>query len=112
MIRLITFLRPHRLESVKSAIAALGISGMSVSDVRGTGNSPEQTDWLGGDPGLIALPIRARIEVVAPDELQEPIIEAILSSAQTGESGDGKIFVERVADAIRIRTGERGEAAV
>lgn len=112
MIRITCYIRPHRLEAVKSAIAALGVSGLSVSDVRGTGNSPEHTDWLGGNEGLIALPIRSRLEVVAPADLQEPIVEAILESARTGESGDGKIFIEKVADAIRIRTEERGHTAI
>jgi nitrogen regulatory protein P-II 1 len=112
MIRILCYIRPHRLETVKSAIAALGVSGMNVTDVRGTGNSPESSSWLRGDGSVVPLPIRSRVEVVAPDELQEPILEAILANAQTGEPGDGKVFVERVADAIRIRTEERGEAAV
>lgn len=112
MIRVTCYIRPHRLESVKSAIAALGVSGMSVSDVRGTGNSPERTEWLGGDDGLIAFPIRAKIDVVAPDDLREPIVAAILETARTGEPGDGKIFVEPIRDAIRIRTEERGPEAI
>jgi nitrogen regulatory protein P-II 1 len=88
------------------------VSGLSVSDVRGTGNSPESSDFLGGDEGVIAMPIRSRLEVVASDDLAEPIVQAILESAQTGEHGDGKIFIERILDAVRIRTEERGEAAV
>lgn len=112
MIRVTCFVRPHRLEAVKSAIAAIGVSGLSVSDVRGTGNSPEHTEWLGGDDGLVALPIRSRIEVVVPDEYSEPIVQAIVESARTGETGDGKIFLERVEDAIRIRTEERGDSAI
>jgi len=112
MTRVTCYIRPHRLEAVKSAITALGVSGLSVSDVRGTGNSPEHTEWLGGDEGLIALPIRSRVEVVAPDHLAEPIVQAIIQSAHTGESGDGKIFLQRIADAIRIRTEERGEVAI
>lgn len=112
LTRVTCYIRPHRLEAVKSAIAAVGVSGLSVSDVRGTGNSPESTEWLGGDEGLIALPIRARIEVIAPDELADPIVQAILESAHTGEHGDGKIFLERVTDAVRIRTQERGDAAI
>ncbi len=112
MTRVTCFIRPHKLESVKSAIAALGVTGMSVSDVRGAGNSPETTDWFGGTDGLIALPIRARVEVVAQDEQIEGIVKSIIENARTGEQGDGKIFLESVQDAIRIRTEERGEAAV
>ena len=85
---------------------------MSVSDVRGSGNSPETTDWFGGTEGLIALPIRSRVEIVAQDDLTEGIVSAIIEHAQTGQAGDGKIFIEPILDAIRIRTEERGEAAV
>ena len=85
---------------------------MSVSDVRGTGNSTETVDWFGGEDDLVALPIRARVEVVAADDLTEDIVNAILDNARTGEDGDGKIFIDRVSDAIRIRTQERGEAAI
>ncbi|MFZ4508527.1 MAG: P-II family nitrogen regulator [Fimbriimonas sp.] len=112
MIRVICFVRPHRLEAVKSAIAALGVSGLTVCEVRGTGNSPEAPGFFSGDPNLIALPIRSRLEVVASAEFQEPIIQAILEQGQTGESGDGKIFVEPILDAVRVRTDERGIAAI
>jgi nitrogen regulatory protein P-II 1 len=109
MKRVICFLRPHRLEPVKSAVAALGVSGLTVSDVRGTGNSPVGGLLLGS---VVALPIRSRLEAVVPDALVEPVIEAILESAHSGEAGDGKIFVEPILDAVRVRTGERGESAV
>lgn len=112
MKRVICFIRPHRLEAVKSAIASVGVTGLSVSDVRGTGNSPESTDLLGGNEGVIALPIRSRVEVIADDEVIDSIVDAILQAAQTGDHGDGKIFIEPVLDAIRIRTEERGSAAV
>ncbi len=112
MTRITCYIKPHKLEAVKSAVAALGVTGLTVADVRGTGNSPEATDWFGGDENLVALPIRSKLTVVASDDLTEPIIEAILDSARTGESGDGKIFVESVRDAIRIRTEERGDVAI
>lgn len=112
MHRITCYIRPHRLEAVKSAIAAQGVSGMTVSDVRGTGNSPESTEFFGGDPNLIALPIRSKVMVVVPEDLTNDVIEAILDAAQTGENGDGKIFVEPVVDAIRVRTQERGETAI
>jgi nitrogen regulatory protein PII len=112
MTRVTCYIRPHKLEAVKSAIAAIGVTGMSVSDVRGAGNSHETTDWFGGTEGLIALPIRARVEVVAQDAQIDEIVESILMNARTGEQGDGKIFIEPVEEAIRIRTQERGEAAI
>lgn len=106
MIRITAYIKPHRLEQVKSAIAALGVTGMNVADVRGSGNSPEPAGPLSGT--IKPLPIRSRICVVVEDDLQEPVVEAIAASAKSGESGDGKIFVERVLDAVRIRTQERG----
>ncbi len=112
MTRVIVFIRPHRLEQVKSAISAVGVSGLTVSDVRGTGNSEEAAQWFAGEGSVIPLPIRSRLEVVVPDDMKEAVIEAILNSAQTGEVGDGKIFVQPVETALRIRTGERGEAAL
>ncbi|MBC8064913.1 MAG: P-II family nitrogen regulator [Chlorobia bacterium] len=112
MIRVICIIRPHKLEAVKSAIAAVGVSGMSVTEVRGTGNSEEKASWFGGEQQLIALPIRSRLEVVAPDELQSEIVSAIVSQAQTGEHGDGKIFVEPILDSVRVRTQERGLEAI
>ena len=112
MIRILVFIRPHRLEQVKSAIAAIGVSGMTVSDVRGTGNSPEPAQWFAGEGQVIPLPIRSRIEVVIPDEMKDSVVQAILDSAQTGEASDGKIFIQPVETAVRVRTGERGEAAL
>jgi nitrogen regulatory protein P-II 1 len=110
MIRVVAYIKPHRLEGVKAAVAALGVTGLTVADVRGTGVSEEHTDLLSG--AVVALPIRSRLEVVVPDEMREDVVSAIVESARTGEPNDGKIFVERVAEAIRVRTGERGEAAV
>lgn len=112
MVRIICFIRPHKLEQVKSAIAGLGITGMNVADSRGTGNSAEKAHWLGGSDDLISLPVKSRVEVVVPDDLREAVVEAIAENARTGEPGDGKIFVEAILDAIRIRTGETGETAV
>lgn len=110
VVRVTVYIKPHLLEQVKSAIAATGVSGMSVADVRGTGNSPDESPILGG--GVLALPIRARIEVVARDDALDEILESIVQAARTGRPDDGKVFIERVADAIRIRTEERGEIAV
>lgn len=108
MLRVVCLIRPHRLEAVKSAVAVLGVSGMSVADVRGVGNSPERAS-VGQ---VVALPIKSRLEIVIPDDLLDAVIDAVLENARTGEPGDGKIFVERIADALRIRTGERGDTAI
>lgn len=110
MIRIVAYIKPHRLEGVKSAVAALGVTGLTVADVRGTGVSEEHTDLLSG--AVVALPIRSRLEVVVPDQMREAVVASIIEAAQTGEPNDGKIFVEKVFDALRVRTGERGESAV
>lgn len=110
MIRIVAYIKPHRLEGVKSAVSALGVTGLTVADVRGTGVSEEHTDLLSG--AVVALPIRSRLEVAITDDMREPVVAAIVEAARTGEPNDGKIFVERLSDAVRVRTGERGESAV
>ncbi len=112
MTRVTCMIRPHKLEEVKTAIASQGVTGMTVSDVRGRGTSPERPTLFAGQEMLVALPIRAKIMVVVADELVEPVVQAILESAHTGEPGDGKIFLEPVEDALRIRTLERGAEGV
>lgn len=112
MVRITCFIRPHRLEPVKAALAALGVTGLTVSDVRGCGSSQERASGLGSSEHVVALALRTMVELVCKDEVKEQAIEAIVEQAQTGEPGDGKIFVERVSDVIRIRTEERGEIAV
>lgn len=112
MVRITSFLRPHRLEAVKTAVAEVGITGMSVSDVRGRGNSPEKSVFFGGQELLVGLPMRSKLVVVVGDELKEAVIEAILEHARTGEPGDGKVFVEPIAEVLRVRTGERGIAGL
>ncbi len=112
MIRIIAFVRPFKLEGVKSALSALGVTGLTVSDVRGSGTNPEKSDWLGAGEGVIALPVRSRIEIVAESEMESAIIDTIVEHARTGEEGDGKIFVEPMLDVVRIRTEERGTVAI
>lgn len=112
MTRITAIVRPHKLEQVKAAVADLGISGMSVSEVRGRGNSPEAPVLFGNREVQIVLSLKARLMIVVPDELVETIVEAILANAATGEGGDGKVFLEPVADALRIRTEERGDSAI
>lgn len=112
MYQVTAIIRPHRLEDVKAAVADVGVTGISVSDVRGCGNSPEPPMFLAGQEIKIALPLKSKLVTVITDEQLEPVIDAILRHAHTGEPGDGKIFVERVSDAIRIRTMERGNSAV
>lgn len=112
MVRIIAYIRPHRLEEVKSALAMLPISGLTVSDTRGCGNNPETTSSFFGQEIVISLPIRSKVEVVVPANLQEAVVSAICDAARTGEPGDGKVFIEPVTDSVRIRTLERGETVL
>lgn len=110
MIKITAFLRPNRLESVKIALGEIGIGGLTIVDVRGSGNSPESAGRLG--PHVISLPPKSKLMVVVPDELLEAAVTAIETHAKTGEPGDGKIFWEVVEQSMRIRTGETGEDAI
>jgi len=104
--------RPHRLEEVKSALAERGVTGITVSEVRGCGSSAEPSDWMLGKEYVIPLPARLKLETVVRDDMAEAVVEAIAGSARSGRPGDGKIVLQRELDCIRIRTGERGETAV
>lgn len=111
-VRITVILKPFRLEQVKAAVADLGATGITVQDVRGRGNSEEGGRTITSPFTSNSLPVRSKLTVVVPEEMQEQVIASILEHGQTGESGDGKIFVERVIEAVRIRTGERGDSAV
>lgn len=111
-VRVFAIIRPHRLQEVKSALAMLPISGLTVADARGAGNNPEKPVSFLGREMLVPLPLRMTVEVAAPAELATDIVEAIAGAARTGEPGDGKIFVEPLLSAIRIRTGEKDADAL
>jgi nitrogen regulatory protein PII len=112
ILRVTAYVRPHRLEQVKTAVANLGVTGLTVTDVRGCGSSPERPSTFGGQDVLVALPVRSKLEVIVDEAFLEGLIAAISDNARTGLPGDGKVFVEPIVDAVRIRTGERGPAAV
>jgi len=112
MKRIETVIRPEKLESLKEALNDMQIRGITITPVMGCGN---QLGWKesvrGSDTVLTILPKIMLILIIADDKLEETI-ETIIRVAQTGEVGDGKIFVSEVTDCIRIRTGERGEIAI
>jgi nitrogen regulatory protein P-II 1 len=112
MIRIIAYFRPHKLEEVKNALGERGFTGITVSDARGCGSSEEPSEWMLGKEFVVSLPAKVRVEVVVPEERSEEAVQAIIRSAKTGRPGDGKIFLQRVEEAVRIRTGERGQAAL
>jgi len=112
MKKIESIIRPHLLDAVKSALHEVGIMGMTVTEVRGFGRQKGHTEMYRGSEYRTDFLPKVKIEVVVPEELVEAVVEAILRTARTGKFGDGKIFILPVEEAIRIRTGERGEHAV
>lgn len=112
MKRIEAFIRVNKLEDVQIALEEAGIEGISIIQVRGYGRQFGRTDKYRGSTYAVNLLPKMQIEVVVTDEQVEDALEAIAKTAQTGEIGDGKIFVSEVIDAIRVRTGERGDAAL
>ncbi len=104
--------RPHLLEAVKNALQEVGIVGMTVSEVKGVGRQKGHTETYRGSEYKVEFLPKIKIEVALPDELVEQAVEAILKTAKTGKFGDGKVFVSDLQQIVRIRTGERGEAAL
>ena len=98
-----------QLDEVKIALGEIGVTGLSVSDVRGSGRQQGHRESFRGVEYAVALPMKIKVEIVARDDEVDLIVDTIERHARTGETGDGKIFVLPMEDAIRIRTEERGE---
>jgi nitrogen regulatory protein P-II 1 len=105
-------IRPFMLDEVRDALTALGVGGMTVSEVRGVGHQPEHSQRYAGMEYVIDLLPRTKVEVVVADKLVESVVSTICKVAWTGSPGDGKVFVLPVMAIVRIRTGEMGESAV
>ncbi len=112
MTKIETIIQPSRLEAVKEALREAGVNGMTVSEVRGHGRQKGHTEVYRGSEYTVDLLPKIKIEAVVSDNLANAAVQAILRGAKTGKIGDGKIFLTRVDDAIRIRNEERGEAAL
>jgi nitrogen regulatory protein PII len=102
-------IRPHRLQEVKEALSAIGVAGLTVTDVRGSGKQKGQVERYRGSEYSIDLLAKCKLEVATTDDQCEEAVQAIRKGAYTGEIGDGKIFILNLDDAMRIRTSERGE---
>src|SRR5947209_997828 len=109
MKRIECIIRPLKLDQVKIALGEIGVTGMTVSDVRGMGRQGGHRESYRGAEYTIELPHKVKVEMIVRDDDVEEVIETILAHARTGESGDGKIFVMPMDDAIRIRTQESGD---
>jgi nitrogen regulatory protein P-II 1 len=105
-------IKPFKLEEVKDALGDVGIEGMTVSEVKGFGRQKGHTEIYRGSEYTVDFLPKIKIEMVLPDASVEAAISAIIKSAKTGKIGDGKIFVSPVDQAVRIRTEEKGDAAV
>lgn len=112
MHKIEAFLRPASLDDVQSALAGIGIAGMSVLEVRGYGRQRGHREIYRGAEYTIDFIPKLKLEIVVKDDDVEPALEAIMKAAKTGEVGDGKVFVNPVSQAVRIRTGEQGDEAL
>ena len=112
MKRVEAYVRVNKLDEVKQALEDAGIHGLTCEQVRGYGRQLGRTDKYRGSTYAVNLLPKLKIDVVVKDEDVETAIETIVAATQTGEIGDGKIFVSEVLDAVRIRTGERGNDAL
>jgi nitrogen regulatory protein P-II 1 len=105
-------IKPFKLDDVKEALNELGVVGMTVTEVRGFGRQKGHTELYRGSEYTIDFLPKVKVEVVVPDPLVDKVVSVICQAAKTGSIGDGKVFVLSMDEAIRIRTGEKGEAAI
>jgi len=105
-------IKPFKLDDVREALTALGVEGLTVTEVKGFGRQKGQTEIYRGAEYSVSFLPKVKIEVVVPDALEDQVIESIQDSANTGRIGDGKIFVYDISAAVRIRTGESGDDAL
>jgi len=105
-------IQPFKLDEVKQALAEIGIDGMTISEVRGHGRQKGHKEAYRGHEYKIDLLPKVKIEIVVSSSRSEEVIQLLTRTAQTGKIGDGKIFISEIAEAIRIRNGDRGEAAL
>ena len=112
MKKIEAIIQPFKLDDVKEVLQGMGIDGMTISDVRGHGRQKGHTEVYRGQEYTVDLLPKVKLEIVLPSSRCEEVITALSGAARTGKIGDGKIFVYEVAEAVRIRNGDRGEAAL
>ena len=112
MKKIEAIIKPFKLDEAKEALSSIGVTGLTVSEVKGFGRQKGHTElYRGAEYNVDFLP-KIKLEIVVPDDLAEKVGLVLLEACQTGRIGDGKIFVIPVEDAVRIRTGERGDSAI
>lgn len=112
MTKIEAVIQPSRFDSVKDALREIGVDGMTVSEVRGHGRQKGHTEVYRGNEYVVDLLPKIKLELVVSDKLAESAVQAILKTAKTGKIGDGKIFLSKIDEAIRIRNEERGDTAL
>jgi nitrogen regulatory protein P-II 1 len=112
MLKIEAVIQPAKLDAVKDALIEAGIEGMTILEARGHGRQKGHSEFYRGREYTIDLVNKVKIELVVNDGLKDKAVQAILSTARTGHIGDGKIFISRIDEAIRIRNDERGETAI
>ena len=112
MKKIEAIVKPFKMEDVKEALTEIGIEGMTVSEVKGFGRRKGHTEIYRGSEYTVDFLPKVKFEIVVPDDRVQRTVETIVRTARTGKIGDGKVFVISIDEAIRIRTEERGEAAV
>jgi nitrogen regulatory protein PII len=112
MKRIDAIVRPHIIDDVRDRLVSIGVQGMTVSEVRGFGRQKGHTEVYRGTEYAVNFVPKVMVSVIASESMAAGVVDAIMESARTGKMGDGKIFVTPIDDVIRIRTGDRGEAAL
>jgi len=112
MLKIEAIIQPAKLDTVKEALIEAGIEGITILEARGHGRQKGHTEFYRGREYTVDLLPKVKLEMVVSDALKDKVVQAILGAARTGHIGDGKIFISRIDDAIRIRNDERGESAI
>jgi nitrogen regulatory protein P-II 1 len=112
MKKIEAIIKPFKLDDVKEALTEIGVIGMTVMEVRGFGRQKGHTELYRGSEYTIDFLPKVKVEIVVADHVVQKVVETIIAAAKTGSIGDGKVFVLPVEEAVRIRTGERGEDAI
>ncbi|WP_217125690.1 P-II family nitrogen regulator [Hydrogenophilus thiooxidans] len=105
-------IKPFKLDEVREALSEVGVSGLTVTEVKGFGRQKGHTELYRGAEYVVDFLPKVKVEVVVPDEMVEAVVDAIVKAARTGKIGDGKVFVSPVEQVVRIRTGELNESAI
>lgn len=112
MKKIEAIIRHFKLEDIKTSLTECGVQGMTITEVKGFGRQKGHTEMYRGNEYAIDFIPKVKVEVVVPDELVRTVVDAIIAKAQTGQIGDGKIFVHDLHEVIRVRTGETGNDAI